>query len=110
MDENHVIELKYSLKEIIKNLIKRIPDVIVKIEGNQTDSLYYWLEDFTTMTEAVVVLKESNMIDIDLNLFNEKALQLLEKAEEQDFFFVADFLKYEIEPILTYWDGCITND
>ncbi|MDI2589754.1 hypothetical protein OR571_22265 [Psychrobacillus sp. NEAU-3TGS] len=109
--DTQLFELKNSLKTLTKNLISRIDSICISLEnGEEIDRLLFWLEDLSMLTETTIILSQNNMIDIDLDLFNEKVELLLDKVEEKDYLFVSDLLKYELEPLLSYWDGCITND
>jgi hypothetical protein len=102
-------ELKYSLKELIHNLINRVDPICRELEEQEMERLTYWLEDLSILTETIMILTQSNVIDFDMDLFNEKVEVLLDKVEEKDYLFVGDLLQYEIKPLLSYWDGCITN-
>lgn len=109
--DTQLFELKNTLKTLIKNLITRIDPICISLEnGEKIDRLLFWLEDLSMLTETTIVLSQKNMIDFDMDLFNEKVELLLDKVEEKDYLFVCDLLKYELEPLLSYWDGCITND
>ncbi|MBO1511741.1 hypothetical protein [Metabacillus bambusae] len=106
-----LLELKLSLKDLLHNLISRISPICDDLEeGADAERLKYWLEDLSVLTETVMVLTEKNLMDIDLDLFNEKAEMLLDKVEEKDYLFVSDLLQFELKPLFTYWDECITND
>ncbi|MEK8131741.1 hypothetical protein WMW72_27920 [Paenibacillus filicis] len=106
-----IMELKVTFKALLQNLVTRIDPVCVDLEAGQaTERLSYWLEDLSVFTETLLVLSESHVLDLDIDIFNEKAEILLNKIEQKDDLFISDLLKYEIKPLLTYWDGCITND
>jgi hypothetical protein len=104
-----IFELKHSLKELNQNLIKRIDPICETLEENK-ERLSYWLDDLTILTETTIVLNEKKAIDFDLDLFNEKINGLLDSIDNKDFLLVSDQLQYELKPLLTYWDECITND
>ncbi|MFC7685723.1 hypothetical protein [Ureibacillus sp. GCM10028918] len=105
-----LLELKISLKELIKNLIFRVDDVCQNIKNNEEERLKFWLEDLSMLTEVTIILSQRNIVDFDMDLFNEKVELLLEKIGSQDFLFVEEILQFEIKPLLVYWDGCIAND
>jgi hypothetical protein len=107
--EEKLYELKNSLKELIENLNNRIDIVCQNLRNNNIENLSFWLEDLSVMTEAIIILSKYEMIDFDIMLFNEKLEFLLDKVEEKDYMFIADILEYEVKPLLTYWDGLITN-
>jgi FtsZ-binding cell division protein ZapB len=108
--KNQLLELKYSLKELTQNLIDRIDLICTELETEEkTERLAYWLQDLSALTESMMVLTKNNMVDFDVDLFNEKMEALLDKIEETDFLFVSDLLQYEIKPLLSYWDGQITH-
>jgi len=106
-----LIELRDSLKQLTQNLLARIDSVCMKCEsGDEMESLTFWLEDLSMLTETIIILSRNNFIDFEMDLFNEKADLLLDKVEERDNLFVGDLLKYDIKPLLSYLDRCITND
>ncbi|MBH0169358.1 hypothetical protein [Fictibacillus sp. 18YEL24] len=106
-----IYELKHSLKELNRNLIKRIDPICEILESKEDkERLSYWLDDLTILTETTIVLNEKKVTDFDLNLFNEKINDLLDGIENKDFLLVSDQLQYELKPLLTYWDECIKND
>ncbi|WP_203363287.1 hypothetical protein [Bacillus sp. REN10] len=108
--EAQLLELKYSLKELIQNLLTRIDTICMNIDNVQaTESLTFWLEDLSTLTESIMILTENGVVDFGLDLFNEKVGLLLDKIEGKDYLFVGDILQYELKPLLSYWDGCITH-
>ncbi|MBM7649365.1 translation elongation factor EF-G [Bacillus ectoiniformans] len=108
--DTQLFELKNSLKQLVQNLIVRIHNVTIDLENNNNEKLLYWLEDLSMLTEAIMVLSKNNIIELELDVFNEKAELLLDKVEEKDYLFVKDLLQYEINPLLQYLDGCLTND
>lgn len=105
-----LFELKNSFKLLIQNLITRIDSVCQSIKKDEVDQLIFWMEDLSTFTEVMMILTQKNAIDFDLYIFNEKIDLLINKVEEKDYLFVEDILKFELKPLLSYWDGCITND
>lgn len=108
--DTQLYELKDSLKTLIQNLIIRIDQICISIESNEEkERLTFWLEDLSVLTEVIMILTQNDTIDFDMDLFNEKAEMLLDKIEEKDYLFVGDILQYELKPLLSYWDGCITN-
>nr|WP_106783732.1 hypothetical protein [Lysinibacillus timonensis] len=109
MDRN-LFELKISLKELIQNLVSRIDSVCETLGEKEVERLQFWLEDLSMLTEATLILSESKIIEFDMEIFNEKIELLLDKVEEKDYLFIVDILKFEIKPLLTYWDGGLTND
>ncbi|WP_019534894.1 hypothetical protein [Paenibacillus ginsengihumi] len=107
---NQLIELKMSLKELIQNLIHRIDPICQSLMEGQEERLSFFIEDLAMFTETMLVLVEHQVLDFDLELFNEKVQVLLDHVESKDLLYIADLLKYDIKPLLIYWDGCITND
>ncbi|MCV9884674.1 hypothetical protein [Metabacillus halosaccharovorans] len=106
-----LFELKISMKDLLKNLIDRIEPICISIEKREDFArLTYWLEDLSILTETTLVLYNNEIIDVDITLFNEKVEMLLDKVEEKDYSFIADLLQFEIKPLFSYWDECITND
>ena len=109
--ETQLFELKNSFKTLTQNLITRINPICISLANSEgVDRLIFWLEDLSMLTETVMILLEKKIIDLDIDLFNEKAELLLDKVEEKDYLFIIDLLQYELKPLLSYWDGRITND
>lgn len=109
--DTQIYELKYSLKTLIQNLLVRIDSVSTDMENNKgTERLSFLLEDLSILTESIMLLSEKGVIDIEIDTFNEKSSELLDKIEERDFLYVSDLLKYELKPLFAYWDECIVND
>ncbi|TSI07322.1 hypothetical protein [Lysinibacillus sp. BW-2-10] len=109
MDTN-LYELKDSFKQLTKNLSDRIDSVCENIKNRESENLQYWFEDFSVFTEVAIILISHNIIDLEVDSFNEKVEILLDKVEDKDYLFVADILKFELKPLLIYLDGCMTND
>ncbi|WP_284643224.1 hypothetical protein [Paenibacillus silviterrae] len=107
---SELAELKSSFKFLIQNLITRIDEICNDLESDDVDRLIFWIEDLSVLTESMVILSQNKEVEIDVALFNEKVEMLLNKFEDQDYIYVADILKFEIKPLLTYWDGCIIHD
>ncbi|CAG7655442.1 hypothetical protein ACFQI7_29640 [Paenibacillus allorhizosphaerae] len=106
-----LIELKVSFKTLTQNLISRIEPICLDLEyGSGIERLTFWLEDLSVFTETVMILIKNDIIDLDIELFNEKAEMLLDKVEQKDLLFISDLLRHELKPLLSYWDECITND
>lgn len=109
MDTN-LFELKNSSKQLIQNLIGRIDIVCNDLQSKNIERMQFWLEDFSIFTEVLMILIQNNIIEIEIDIFNEKLELLLDKVEEKDFLFVSDILQFEILPFLIYLDGCMKND
>lgn len=108
--DTQLYELKDSLKSLIQNLISRIDSICNGLEkGEEIVRLTFFLEDLSVFTEVIMILAHNNTVDFDIDLFNEKAELLLDKIDEKDYLFVRDILQYELKPLLSFWDGCITN-
>lgn len=105
-----LFELKNSFKQLNQNLIQRIDNVVENLNDNHMQSLQFWLEDLSVLTEVSMILKNNNIVDLDLDVFNENMDNLLNKIEMNETLFISDLLQFEIKPLLQYWDGCITND
>lgn len=108
--DTYLFELRTSLKQLTQNLITRIDAVCERLKTDQIQHLQFWLEDLSMLTEVSMILSQNNVVDFDLDIFNEKTEILLDKVEEKDYLFVGDILQFEIKPLLSYLDGCITND
>lgn len=109
--DTQLFELKHSFKQLNRNLMTRIDPICESLEsGEDLERLTFWLEDLSLLTETVMILTQNNMIDFEIDVFNEKAELLLDKVEGKDYLFVRDILQLELKPLFSYLDGCITND
>ena len=108
--DKKLFDLKNSLKDLTKKLITRIDVVCEDLKSNEIERLQFWLEDLSVLTEVTMLLIKNDSLEFEIEIFNEKFEMLLDKVEEKDYLFVCDILQIEILPLLSYLDGCMTND
>lgn len=112
--QNNVFELSQTTKELIKNLISRIKEIIKLLQSGHyntgNERLIFVIDDMQILVKALMILHEEDAIDFPIEELNEKLNELVNQLENKDYLFVADLLSYELKPLLEQWDGCIKND
>jgi hypothetical protein len=108
------IELRITVKELVKNLSIRITEVANLLKNGQykqgNERLIFLFEDLVPLTQAIHLLTSHHYLNFDLDEFNYKLDELSNSLENKDYLYTADILTFEILPLLEELDGCITND
>lgn len=108
----NIYVLSRSIKELLSNLslrslaIAELYQMGEEIEGNTR--FIYFIEDVNTLSEAVPHIQPAYPA-ISIDELNSKLALILEQMENQDFLFVADLLKFELQPLLEFWSGTIID-
>jgi hypothetical protein len=110
----NIIELRITVKELVKNLIVRITEISDLMKNGQyeqgNERLIFLFEDLVPLIQAIHLLISYHHLNFDLDDLNYKLDELSSNLENKDYLYTADILKFEILPLLEELDGCITND
>ncbi len=110
MNQEMVIDLSYTVAELIENINIRI-DNICSLFNNQINDegstrLIYLIDDFMVLVEGISALQ---LEVYEIETLNENLINLSIQLENQDFNFISEILRYEIKPIIEYLGECIKN-
>ncbi|EST55665.1 hypothetical protein T458_06390 [Brevibacillus panacihumi W25] len=104
--------LARSIKELLLNLSQRctaLAELYQTSEEKEGNTRFiYFIEDINTLSEAVSHI-HSVYPEISIDELNSKLALVLEQMENQDFLYVADLLKFELQPLLEFWSGTIID-
>lgn len=104
--------LARSSKEMMSNLRTRCTTIAElyrngeKAAGNER--FVFFVEDVNALSDALSYINGS-FPAISIEELNEKLALLLEQLENKDYLYIADLLQYELEPLLDFWSGTISD-
>lgn len=107
-----VEELKASMCSLIDNLLPRIESIAgLYYSGNGregSERIVFLVDDIEALINGLHVLDAAQLSAVEE--FNEILKKILQELENQDYYFVADLLTYEISPLLQHWRELIADE
>lgn len=104
--------LARSTKEMMSNLRSRCTTIAELYRNGEiaagNERFVFFLEDVNTLSEAASYIN-SSFTAISIEELNGKLALLLEQLENDDYLYMADLLQYELEPLLDFWSGTISD-
>lgn len=101
-------EIRETVRELTKNLIVRIDSICDEYSDGPepaNERLIFFLDDLDTLMEGISLVEASRDMPANVQELKDKLILMNDALENEDQVLLADILRFELKPLLEYWDS-----